>query len=111
MKAKEDQDAQEVEFNEEDAKYQENDFFELNNPTMGNKDIAESLGMEFVPTKLDHRGRKVGNRSSPFKIPGEPDEFDEDLEEGDQALPEDEDDEAKPVDEVSASSQKTAVSI
>ena len=45
--AEAEKDPLEVEFNEEEANYQENTFFKHNMPMPGNRDIMEAVGLEY----------------------------------------------------------------
>jgi len=106
-KAKEEAEAEaakdplEVEFNEEEANYQEDTFMKRNVRPMGNKDIIEAVGLpyEFISyeEKPKVKKKKAWERKSPAKklVEGVDGEFDQaEIEAGDEALPDD-DEEAK----------------
>ena len=58
-----DKDEQEVQFDDGEDKYQENLFFKLNAPTMGNKDIIESVGLEYEHVSYLDKDKKKKNKS------------------------------------------------
>jgi len=90
----------EVEFNEEEANYQEDTFMKRNVRPMGNKDIIEAVGLPYEFISYEEKPKvkkKAWERKSPAKkrVEGVDGEFDEaEIEAGDEALPDD-DEEAK----------------
>lgn len=91
-KALEDEDPLEVEFDEEAANIQEDLFIKRGMPPMNNKDIIESVGLEYEHVSYEQKPKKKGKKrtgASPTKpVTSSIEDFEaEVLEEGDQALP------------------------
>ena len=57
-----------MQFDDDADKYQENLFFNHNPKPMGNQDIIESVGLEYVHQSYEKPQRKGAKERKPFKV-------------------------------------------
>lgn len=69
-KAEEEKDPMEVEFDEEAANVQEDLFMKRGRAPMGNKDIIESVGLEYEHVSYEKKPKKKKGAGSPTKLAG-----------------------------------------